>query len=238
MYLLIETYNGEVKTPDLLSKIKHSISSLEKVMGVKPEDIIIANPTPTSEFLEMIQEKKYGTYTFTLSRNYESTIDWGKINILVEKIIQLGKFDEDIVLIDIDTEITKDLLPILQPTNAVLWEPEWIFSTGRNLGSVLPRLPFTEIRINYDNSFKMFNSGFVWIPSNRRKELCEKALWIVDTLNNGFFKDADRICNDLDEQIAFSIVLYDAYGKKDTLYVAKDYVKHYWPEQQQNKKWW
>jgi len=208
LYLLIEKYKGEIKTPNLLNKIKHSTVSLEKIMNVAPENIIIANPEPSKEFVKWIQEKKYSTYTFKLSKNYKTTITWDRLNIFIEKAIQLIKFDEDVVYLDIDTEIIKDISPLLFHDTASLWEAEWNFTTARNLGNILPKLPFNKININYDTSFKMCNAGFVWIPSNKRKQLCEKVLWIVDTLNNGSYPESDRICNDLDEQIAFSIVLH------------------------------
>lgn len=239
LYLLIETFKGEVRSPGLLKKLEFSINSLRKVVGVQPQDIIIANPEPSPEFIEFINKNGYVHKLFTLSRDYKVNVHWGKINILVEKIIQLATFDkEDAVLIDLDTEVIGNFTPLLGSDNAVLWEPEWPLMGGRNLGSTLPKIPFNQVGINFDGSFMMYNSGFVWIPTLVRKQMCDKALWITDYFHNGTFNDADRVCSGLDEQIGFSIVLHEFFGKHNKLAFAKPYINHYWDKQLRNEQWW
>jgi len=194
------------------------------------------------EIREFSKKQGFFNKEITLSRNYNNDGNISSLDILVEKIIQLKDFDQhqDVVLLDVDTLFT-DIVPEgYWDDQAVLWAAEYYITQFRNLESVLPYIPWNKIGIEYDNSFIMYNTGVVYIPKNRRKEICEKALWITDYLNNGIFDPNDRYGNRIDEQIALSIAIHDAYGRQGKLKTCETFIHHFWEEKfkTQGNRWW
>jgi hypothetical protein len=185
--------------------------------------------------------KKEGCFNrpICLSRKYSDNDSL--IDILAEKIIQLKDFNnnQEVTLLDVDTlflnSIPNDYWTL---DTAVLWKAEYYITQFRNLDKVLPLIPWHEIDINFDSSFVMYNTGVVYIPKLHRKEICEKALWITDYLNNGTFKPEDRHGNKLDEQIGLSIAMHDMYGKYGKVKHCNHFIHHYWEEKTKGLKWW
>lgn len=238
-YLFIDTLQGH-DYDDAFAQLKKSVEVL-KTMVPNYESIHIFNNEKNGKVYEFCQEQGCYHRYIELAREYYSSNSLQPINILVEKIIQLRNFDpdKDVVLLDIDTVFTK---PVPEdtwtPFNAVLWNAEFYLTEWRNLGNVLPHLPWATLGIDFNEFYPMYNSGVVYIPKDQRFRLCEKALKIVDLLNDGTFAPEDRLGNKLDEQIALSIVIHDAYGKSGSLLYSDNFIYHYWQEKQQGIRWW
>lgn len=238
-YLFVDTLQGH-GYEDAFAQLKKSVETL-KAVTPNYESIHIFNNEKHGKIYEFCQEQGCYHRYIELSRDYHGSSSFQPITILVEKIIQLRNFDPDkeIVLIDIDTVFTNPVPQgIWGKFNSVMWNAEFYLTEWRNLGNVLPLLPWQELGIDFDDSYPMYNSGVVYIPKERRFELCEKALKIVDLLNDGTFAPEDRLGNKLDEQIALSIVLHHTYGKYGALYYSDGFIYHYWQEKQQGIRWW
>jgi hypothetical protein len=146
--------------------------------------------------------------------------------------------NEDIVLMDIDTAIVNQIPNDYWDDNHIVFDNiEYPIMQWRNLDKVLPQIPWKDYDINFDSSFVMYNTGVIYIPKRFRKEVCERALKIVDYLNDNF-EPEDRCGNKLDEQIALSIVAHDCFGKYGNIKLSSEYIYHYWEERQNNIKWW
>jgi hypothetical protein len=176
----------------------------------------------------------------SISRCYSSNGSLSLIDILAEKIIQLRDFDQDqeTVLLDVDTVFLKKIDRSYWDDSAVFWKAEYQIQQFRNLDRVLPQIPWSEIDIKFDHSFMMYNTGVVYIPKKYRKEVCEKALWITDYLNNGRFSPEDRYGNKLDEQIGLSIAVHDVFGRQGKIKCCDQYIHHYWEEKTKGIRWW
>lgn len=234
-YLYINKLDGQDKI-DLFGQLKKSIQVLkdtEKTHG----SIHIFSDSGDHEIKQFSKEQGIFCRPIIQSRDYKSP---GILNILVEKIIQLRDFDssQDVVLLDVDTVFTNLVPANFWDDNAVLWSAEYYITQFRNLGNVLPYLPWHEIGIDYSDDFVMYNTGVVYVPKDRRKEICEKALWITDYLNNGKFLPSDRYGNKLDEQIGLSIAIHDAYGKQRKIKTCENFIHHYWNEKDKGYRWW
>lgn len=238
-YLFIDNLNGH-SYENGLNELKASFGTLKN--NVSEEDsVIVFNNEISGKNIDFFREKNIIHHYVNPSRNYAGSDTFNPISILVEKIIALKNYDlnQDIVLLDIDTVFTqRPPDDVWNPNFVVLNEIEYYLMDWRNLDKVLPYIPWKEVDINFDNSFPMYNTGVIYIPKKFRKEICEKALWIVDYLNNGTFNPDDRYGNKLDEQIALSVVLYDIYGKYNHIKLANSFIYHFWAEKQHQIKWW
>jgi hypothetical protein len=149
-------------------------------------------------------------------------------------------FDEDkeLVIMDIDTSFTQKIPHEYWDENHIVFDAlEYPIMQWRNLDKVLPNIPWKQFDINFDSSFMMYNTGVIYLPKKFRKEICEKALKIVDYLNENFDPD-ERCGNKLDEQIALSIVAHDCYGRYGNIKFSSEYIHHYWKEKQEGINWW
>jgi hypothetical protein len=82
----------------------------------------------------------------------------------------------------------------------------------------------------------MYNTGVVYIPKSERKEICKKALWITDRLNDW---DEDlRYGNKLDEQIGLSVAICDRYLFKESIFISNQIIDHFWESKANGEKWW
>lgn len=238
-YLYINKLIGEDRL-DLFDQLKKSVEILNLVEKDYGSISLFIEPgdADVKDF-----SKKNGIFNreISLSRNYSKDGNISLIDILVEKIIQLKNFnqEQDTVLLDIDT-VFKSSIPMnfWEDDRAVFWSAEYYITQFRNLDKVLPYIPWEEIDIKFTNDFIMYNTGVVYIPKKHRKEICEKALWITDYLNNGQFLPNDRFGNKLDEQIGLSIAVHDHYGKYGKIKTCEQYIHHYWDEKARGIKWW
>jgi hypothetical protein len=228
------------KRQDFYDQIKKSVEVLkhtEKNYG----SIYLFTDPEDQEIKQYCKDQGCFNKEITLSRQYGSELS--EIDILTEKIVQLKNFDrdQDIVLLDVDT-LFKSSIPeyFWQDDHAVVWRAEYYITQFRNLDKVLPSIPWNEIGINFDESFIMYNTGVVFIPKNLRKQVCEKALWITDYLNNGKFLSEDRHGNRLDEQIGLSIAIHEYFGKSGKLKTCEDLIDHFWEEKirPDGRRWW
>jgi hypothetical protein len=236
-YIYVNRLQGEERA-DLYGQLAKSI----EVLKSKEKDhgsIHVFSDHDDSDAIEL--SKKAGCFNrpITLSRKYSA--NGSLIDILAEKIIQLKDFDidQDVVLLDVDTLFLNTAPNGYWATDtAVLWKAEYYITQFRNLDKVLPSIPWHEIGIKFDSSYIMYNTGVVYIPKLHRKEICEKALWITDYLNNGMFKPEDRHGSKLDEQIGLSIAIHDVYGKNNKIKTCENLIHHYWEEKTKGIKWW
>ena len=238
-YLYFNKLQGQDRIDlfDQLQKSVEVLNSFEKNHG----SITLFVDGYDKEIKEFSRAHGLFNKEITLSRNYSKDGNTALIDILVEKIIQLKDFnqDQDTVLLDVDTLFKSPLPENFWPEDqAVFWSAEYYITQFRNLDKVLPYLPWEEIGIEFDKSFIMYNTGVVYIPKKHRKEICEKALWIADYLNNGKFLPEDRHGNKLDEQIGLSIAVHHYYGKHGKIKTCEQYIHHYWDEKAKGIKWW
>jgi len=237
-YLFVDNLNGH-SYEDGFKEIKASICALKKNIG-RDDSIIVFNNELFGKNIDFFKKENITHHYIDLSRSYKGSNNINPISILVEKIICLMNFDEDedIVLMDIDTSIIEKIPENYFDDNHIIFDNiEYPIMQWRNLDKVLPEIPWKDFDINFDSSFMMYNTGVIYIPKKFRKEICEKALKIVDYLNDNF--DAEERCgNKLDEQIALSIVAHDCFGRYENIKFSSNYIYHYWPEKQNNIKWW
>ena len=237
-YIFVDSLNGH-SYEDGFSQLKYSIKSL-KDKKQEIEGIYVFNNESEGRNIEFFNQQNINHKHISLSRNYNKSDDINPLNILVEKIISLMNFDEDkeLVIMDIDTSLTQKIPHDYWDENYIVFDAlEYPIMQWRNLDKVLPNIPWKQFDINFDDSFMMYNTGVIYLPKKFRKEICEKALSIVDYLNENFDPD-ERYGNKLDEQIALSIVAHDCYGKFGNIKFSNEYIHHYWKEKQEGINWW
>lgn len=237
-YLFIDNLNGH-SYENGINELKASITTLKKNISHN-DSIVVFNNETSGKNIDFFKKQKISHRHISLSRKYKGSDNINPISILVEKIICLMNFDEneDIVLMDIDTAIVNQIPENYWDNNHIVFDNiEYPIMQWRNLDKVLPQIPWKDYDINFDSSFMMYNTGVIYIPKRFRKEVCEKALKIVDYLNDNF-EPEDRCGNKLDEQIALSIVAQDCFGKYGYIKLSNEYIYHYWAERQNNIKWW
>lgn len=232
-YLFITDYEGS-PCNNCFDQLKRSIKSIKDVVE-EYKSIVIFTNNITEQLKTYGETEEVKIIEIPIVRNYSGL---PIASVLAHKIFVLQNFDKDeeIVLLDLDTKFKSK--PNWDLNTATLWTQEYQLISARNLHTVLPFIPWETIGINFTEQFTMKNTGVIFIPKEDRKELCEKAIWITDYLNNGSHKPEDRSCNKLDEQIALSIVLEDKYLKYGRLTYAISFVDHYWAENMQGIRWW
>lgn len=234
-YLYINRLEGQAQI-DLFEQLKASIRSLKR-MDPNHGSIYIFNNND-SEIAEFCEQQGCFSKYINTSRNYGGLID-----ILIEKINILKNFDsaQEVTLLDVDTLFTN---PVPEDAwtsqNAVFWSAEYYIIQYRNLDKVLPQVPWSDIGIFFDSGFVMYNTGVVYIPKTYRREVCDKALWIADKLNDGTFNPEERHGNKLDEQIGLSVAAYDMLGRSGRIKTCENFIHHFWEEKTRadGKRWW
>lgn len=232
-YLFVRTYK-DLECTNCFEQLKKSIQSI-KDYDPFHEDITIYADNVDEELNKYASDNNISLQQITVSRDYSGL---PIASVLVEKIIALLNYnaDKEVVFLDLDTTFTST--PDWNLETAYLWEQEYPLLSARNLDTVLPFIPWSEIGIEFDENYSMKNTGVIFIPKEDRKEVCTKALWIADYLNNGLYSPEDRIGNKLDEQIGLSIVLEHVFGRHGKLQFAKPFIYHYWAENMDGIKWW
>jgi hypothetical protein len=130
-----------------------------------------------------------------------------RLNILIEKIyILLNHENEEICFVDLDTKFKPNISNYSFNLNKpILYNNENHLLSQRGLDNF-----FKIINYNLDNNSRMFNSGFIYIPLNKRKQIAQEAIDLV--LNMNKYSDKLRLAKDLDEQIALSIIIFKYYN--------------------------
>lgn len=240
LYLVVEEYQGRRLISDILPKFEFSLSSLYQVIPKSLGNVVVYSFCPSSDLLELCARHNTRVQTIRQARTYPGDPHNPRpfiLDILVEKIVVLRDFpeSEECVLLDLDTKVLADFLGLFD-TRPVMGIREYPLLSERNLHKVLPFMPFEEMGIRWNPDFFMYNSGFLFIPSKVRRQLCEKALLIVDRMN-AMFPGGERYGNGLDEQIAFSIAIQDHF-QQNIQTVEGQYFKHFWPESMAGETWW
>jgi len=235
-YIYINKLQGEERK-DLFDQLSKSVETL-KVKDKFHGSIHIYSDTQDQESFDFCKEQGCFNHPVPITKNYKNQ---NLINILTEKIIQLKNFNEhqEITLIDVDTTfINSPPIDFWSNNSAILWKAEYYIMQFRNLDKILPLIPWDEVDIKFDESFVMYNTGVVYIPKQHRKEICEKALWITDYLNNGQFDPELRYGSKLDEQIGLSIAIHDMFGRLGSIKTCENIIHHFWEEKTKGIKWW
>jgi len=145
-----------------------------------------------------------------------------RLNILIEKIYLLINHtqEEEIIFVDLDTEFKENITTLDKDffNCPVLFSNENPLLNERGLGSF-----FNKINYFVDPESRMFNSGVIYIPSNKRKLIAEEALELVLRMNEE--SDKLRLAKDLDEQIAISIIIFKYY--KNNIRFFENYLNHF-----------
>jgi hypothetical protein len=231
-YLYINEYENLQDKIDFFEQLKKSTEFLKR-HTVNPV-IYVYHSSNDTEIKEYCMSNGYIAKPISYHRPFT-----GLIKILVEKIFILKDFsdDEEVVLLDVDTVFKQYVDDNTWGSIPILWSAEYYITQFRNLDKILPSLPWYEIDINFDTSYIMYNTGVVYIPKKERKEICRKALWITDRLNDG--KDPEfRYGNKLDEQIGLSIAICDRYLYKEGIFISNQIIDHFWESKAKGEKWW
>jgi hypothetical protein len=231
-YLYINEYEKEQDKQDFFDQLKKSIECL-KLYTVNPRIHIYHSPTDL-QIQKYCQEHGYVSNHIKFHRPFTDLI-----RILVEKIFILMNFseNEDVVLLDVDTAFKQYTDNSVWGNVPILWSAEYYITQFRDLDKVLPSLPWYEVDINFNSAYIMYNTGVVYIPKSDRKEICRKALWIVDRLNDGKNPEL-RHGNKLDEQIGLSISICDRYLNNEGIYICDQVIDHFWESKVKGERWW
>lgn len=231
-YLYINEYEKEQDKQDFFDQLKKSIECLQ-LYTVNPKIHIYHSPRDL-HIQDYCQEHDYISKPIKFHRPFT-----GLIKILVEKIFILMDFqdDQDVVLLDVDTAFKTHIDDTIWSSVPILWSAEYYITQFRNLDKILPDLPWYEVDIDFKPSYIMYNTGVIYIPKSERKEICRKALWIVDRLNDGKDPEA-RHGNKLDEQIGLSISICDRYLFNEGIFICNQIIDHFWEEKTKGVKWW
>ena len=144
----------------------------------------------------------------------ESITNPYRLNILIEKIYVLLNHDEkeEVMFVDLDTIFKPKLKEFrLNNTTAILYRlerhPSPLLLEQRNLGNF-----FKQLNYPVKSDSHMYNTGFIYIPANKRKAIAQEALDLVLSMNT--ISDTQRLAKDLDEQISLSIIIQKHYPNK------------------------
>ena len=230
-YLYINEYENKQDKVDFFEQLKKSTELLKR-HTVNPVIHVYHSPNDM-EIQEYCMLNGYIAKPISYHRPFT-----GLIKILVEKIFILKDFpeDEDVVLLDVDTAFKTYIDDSIWRNIPILWSAEYYITQFRNLDKILPSLPWYEVDITFNTSYIMYNTGVVYIPKSDRREICRKALWITDRLNDW---DEDlRHGNKLDEQIGLSIAICDRYLFNESIFVCNQVIDHFWESKAKGEKWW
>ena len=133
-----------------------------------------------------------------------------RFNILIEKIYVLLNHDEkeEVMYVDVDT-IFKPQIRNFRVTNdnAIFYDKGSKLLIQRNLDNFFKQLNYP---VRSDSC--MYNTGFIYVPANKRKAIAQEALDLVLLMNT--ISDTQRFAKDLDEQISLSIIIQKHYPNK------------------------
>ena len=70
---------------------------------------------------------------------------------------------------------------------------------------------FKQLNYPVKSDSNMYNTGFIYIPAEKRKAIAQEALDLLFKMNT--ISDTQRVAKDLDEQISLSIIIHKYYSK-------------------------
>jgi hypothetical protein len=229
-YLYVTNYK-DLNCEDCFDQLKHSVKSLKEKVSII-DSINIYSDLITDELKEWCDKEGLLLHKIEVQREY-SGLDIS--SVVAQKLFILRDYDQtkEFTLIDIDTEFIND--PNFDSNTPTIWNIEYPLISARNLDTLMPLITFEEIGVEFNLNMTMKNTGLIYVPKKDRKEISEKAIWLVDYLNNGKHKPEDRVCNKLDEQISLSILLEFFYPSINT---AEWFLNHYWANKMDGIKWY
>jgi hypothetical protein len=240
-YLLVPRCNGRGENYHGLQKLMYSYESLRKFYSnIQTVYLYIGHDSSSihriPDIIEWAQNQEIvlvdiGALTHSFSTMYKGGQNPYRLNILIEKIRLLQNFpnDEEICFVDIDTEFLEKFTNYrFDPQYPIFHARESILLHVRNL-----RTFFQSANIEVDANTNMYNTGIIFLPKEKRASICKEAYDLVLEMNK--YPDNTRIANDLDEQIALSIVASKHFS---TIRVLKDVCKHHWPSVHAKVEYW
>lgn len=243
VYLLVPGCNGYGKNYCGLEKLKFSIDSL-KNNTTKYNKIYLYYGYDESCIDKMESIERFCNDNNIIGINFGYLKhDFGicharcisnpyRLNILVEKIYILinHNLDEEICVVDIDTEFNKNIDEYqIDITKPILWENEGVLLHKRNLKEF-----FKTMNYEVDSTTNMYNTGFIFVPSNIRKQIGEESIKLVMEMNK--YEDSQRCAKDLDEQIALSVIIHKYF--KGNINFFNKILNHYWRKVHNNEEYW
>ena len=242
MYLLVPGCNGYGENYNGIEKLEFSYNSLRKYCSnINKVYLYIGYDDTSIQRIERIEEwvkdkdiilKNFGKLEHSFETSYKGGQNPLRLNILIEKIKILQKHDtnEDICFVDIDTEFKENFLSYkFDLSIPIFHEKEYPMLSARNLKAFFESM-------NYDvgSDIYMYNSGIIYIPKDMRSTLTNEAFKLVLEMNK--YPDNTRHANDLDEQIALSIVVSKFYNNR--INVLRNYITHHWDKVHSNIAYW
>lgn len=135
-----------------------------------------------------------------------------RLNILIEKIYILLNHDEkeEMMFVDLDTVFNSNIKTFQMSKNEpVLYSKEIPIEKPllkqRNLENF-----FKQLNYPVNSDCKMYNTGFIYIPAEKRKAIAQEALDLLFKMNT--ISDTQRVAKDLDEQVSLSIIIHKYYS--------------------------
>ena len=132
-----------------------------------------------------------------------------RLNILIEKIYILLNHDEkeEVMFVDLDTVFNSNIKNFQVSKNEpVVYSKEKPLLSQRGLENF-----FKQLNYPVKSDCNMYNTGFIYIPAEKRKAIAREALDLLFKMNT--ISDTQRVAKDLDEQISLSIIIHKYYGK-------------------------
>ena len=132
-----------------------------------------------------------------------------RLNILIEKIYILLNHDEkeEVMFVDLDTVFNSNIKNFhVNKNEAVVYSNERSLLSQRCLSNF-----FKQLNYPVKSSSRMYNTGFIYIPAEKRKAITQEALDLVLQMNT--ISDTQRVAKDLDEQISLSIIIHKYFNR-------------------------
>ena len=243
VYLLVPGCNVYGENYKGIKKLEHSYNSLRKYCSTinKIYLYIGYDDSSVQRIAEIESWAHYkdiiviniGKLQHSFTTLYKNGSNPYRLNILIEKIniLKNHNIEEDICFVDIDTEFKENFSSYrFDLTKPIFHDKEYkMLNSCRNIDRCFDAMHYMVSPETY-----MYNSGIIYIPKVMRMTLACEAYKLVIEMNK--YPDNNRIANDLDEQIALSIVVSKYYNHNINL--LKDYVKHHWDKVHSNVEYW
>jgi hypothetical protein len=228
-YLLIPGCYGYGQDYDGLTKMSNSIKSL-RLNCDKINKIYVYGIDDNSEKANQIQtyckNNQISFQAINLKHHFISNRHHSnpcQLSILIEKLYLLRDHipNENICYVDVDTEFCETFNNFNFDLNKpVLHEKEYpMFNSYRGIERI-----FNILNKPIDMSIYMYNSGIIFVPLEKRKQIAQESIDLVIEMNK-YDDTSTRVCNRLDEQLAISFYIQKYYSEVDVL---NTHVKHFW----------
>lgn len=241
-YLLVEGCYGYGKDYEGLPKLKFSIDSLRKnfddvqniYLYYGYDELVQKDVDKIEKFCadNNVILKNFGKLKHQFAKSFRESSNPYQQSLLIEKMYMLKNHDknEDICYVDLDTEFTPAMKNYKFDLNRPMFhKKEDILVNVRHLGDF-----FNKKKMRVPDTYRMYNSGIIFVPKRKRQEIGRIAVGLILRFNSDP-DDRDRICNRLDDQIAISIAVQNAYKEINLM---EDRVLHYWSSVIENNRYW